>query len=216
MIPIWVSKYLIAENIPAIESAIKSAELKTDCEIVPMIVKRSSTVGHTFIITFFLLILTFYISGLENYLVHEWTNAWSFEIAWVVLSFIAASWLSKMAWLQRLTTSDSDLESQSMSRATNEFYNHKLDATRNSNAVLLFVSIHDHKAVVLVDKNISAPFPANTWEEVINILLVGAKNRDLGSAYVKAIQKCSEILADKFPIKPNDFNEISNKLIIKE
>ncbi len=216
MIPKWLEKYVKSEDLISIENSIKAAELKTDCEIVPMVVKRSSTIGHTFIILFFFLMLIYYIARADRYLSGNYENYWIFEIIWITVSFIVAGFLAKFPLLQRLSMPNQDLESQTLARAMNEFYHHKLDSTKSSNAVLLFISLQDRKAIVLVDKNISEPLPSETWDDVVNILLVGAKNKDLGSAFVNAIAKCATTLSKNFPIKINNTNELSNKLIIKD
>ena len=53
--PKWIRSRLSSEDLKSIEEAVGKMEQKTSGEIVPMIVRRSSTVGHiplTLIFTF--------------------------------------------------------------------------------------------------------------------------------------------------------------------
>ena len=58
-LPKWSAAYLRPERVQLIEDAVRAAELKTSGEIVPMIVKRSSTVGHVPFILLSLMVAAF-------------------------------------------------------------------------------------------------------------------------------------------------------------
>ncbi|MCJ8276142.1 MAG: hypothetical protein MJK18_04820, partial [Bdellovibrionales bacterium] len=57
----WLKGHLDEEGAKKIEQAIIDAEKKTSGEIVPMIVRSSSTIGHVPIIVFSILLLSYYV-----------------------------------------------------------------------------------------------------------------------------------------------------------
>ena len=216
MIDPWLKKYLTNEGLKKIEQSIISAEKKTSGEIVPMIVRRSSTIGHVPIMLFTIFLLLFYVSGVYDFSHDFFSESWLITLAWSVLSIFISLLLSKSPKIQRMFVNSIDRDSQSRSRALNEFYQAGLDKTEASTGILLFISLDDHEAVVLADKSISDQLPPETWKEVVQLLLKGAKHKDLAEGFCLAINKCAEILEKNFPILPDDVDELPNQLIIKE
>lgn len=212
----WLKNDLKDQDLKRIEEAISSAEKKTRGEIVPMIVRRSSTIGHIPIVLFTISLLLFYISGLYDYTHEHFEQSWIFTLSWSLLSLPLSILFSKSPRIQRAFVNSIDRDLQTQSRALNEFYQANLDKTEGSTGILLFISLDDHKAVVLADQNISKKLPQKTWDEVVQLLLNGAKKRDLASGFCDAIKLCGEILEKDFPILPDDINELPNHLIIKD
>ena len=213
-IPKWAK---ISElQISGIENAIARAESKTSGEIVPMIVRRSSTIGHVpMLVIAFLVILFLVFDGFElqaKYLSPHW-GMWILDFI-VVLGL--ARILASQHWVQRLLTADADEVTQVNLRCEIEFYEAGLNLTRDSTGILLFVSLMEHRAVVLADKAISSKLPPETWKDMVGLLIDGSKKGNFEEGFSKAIDKCGLILAEHFPIKPDDTNELHDHLIIKE
>ncbi len=215
MVP-WLRKYLTDDGLQTIEEAIITAEKKTRGEIVPMIVRSSSTTGHVPIIIFTLLVLLYYVSGVYDWVHEVWELSWPWTLAWSVSSLVLSFLLAKIPRVQRMFVSAIDREIQARGRAMNEFYEANLHKTEGSTGILLFISLNDHEAVVLADKSISEKISPETWNQVMQLMLQGAKKKDLALGYQQAIEKCGEVLSEHFPILPDDVDELSNHLIIKE
>ena len=212
----WLKGYLDKEGLIAIENQVRIAEKKTGVEIVPMVVSRSSTVGHLPLILFPVLMLLYYVSGLDDLLNEQYDQAWIFTTIWVLLSLALTRWLSSLPIMVRLLVSPMDRESQAMNRATTEFYENGLHSTQNSVGILLFISLHDHKAIVLADKAIADKLPADSWEHVIKRLLEGARQRKLSNGFQDAIELCVDLVKSDFPPNPRLGNELANQLVIKD
>ena len=215
-IPHWLKAYLSAEQAQQIAAAIQKAESSTSGEIVPMIVRRSSTVGHVPVILLSLSIALFFaldVRGWQSELVGE---HWAWYLVEIALLLATAGLLSRFHWVQRLLTSRADQIVQVNMRAEIEFYESGIKKTRDSTGVLIFVSLMEQRAVVLADKAINDKVPQDTWREVCDLLIQGMKKKDVGLALGAAILKCGEILTPAFPIQPDDTNELNNELIIKE
>lgn len=214
-LPNWVKKYLNEEGADAVAAAVKRAELKTSGEIVPMIVHRSSTVGH--IPLAITLLLTSLLLALELSIGSDWH--FSGLLYWpivLLVVFALSGFLAQLGFIERWFTPKEDQADQVLQRAELEFYRAGLRKTENSTGVLIFLSIAEHRAVVLADKAIAEKLPPDTWQGVIDTVIGSIKSGDLKSGLTQAIERCGEILAKDFPIKEGDTNELPNTLIIKE
>ncbi len=215
-IPKWARAYLRPERVQLVEDAIRAAEGKTSGEIVPMIVRRSSTIGHVPVILACLLVTLFIIvdgPGWQYELIGE---HWAWYLVDTVLLLLLSGQLAKIPLLQRLLTTSGDQALQVDMRAQIEFYQSNLHTTADATGVLLLVSLMEHRAVVLADKAIDAKVPKETWNEVIGVTIDGIKKGHVGLGLAAAIERCGDILATEFPIGEDDVNELKDTLIIRE
>jgi putative membrane protein len=82
--------------------------------------------------------------------------------------------------------------------------------------ILLFLSLEERKAIVLADEGIAAQLSPSIWDDVIQLILQGAKQNQLTKGFVEAILKCGELLKSYFPLEGENKNELSDRLIIRE
>ncbi len=209
------NKYLNHEQVLQISKAVAEAEKKTSGEIVPMIVARSSSVGHLpFHIG--LLIMT---AGLLVILGWEpgWFFAWKWQslILLSLLSFGAGFLLSKIPTVQRWMIPDGDEEAQVWQRAQAEWALHKFHKTQARTGIMIFVSIMERKAVVLADEGIARYYPAETWKDIVSLLTGHLQRNEWVPGFKEAIEKCGEVLAKQLPAGAQNPNEVSDQLIIK-
>lgn len=215
-IPGWSKRYLQAESAQLIEEAVKAAEMKTAGEIVPMVVRRSSTVGHIPLVLMSLMVAIFMIVDgagwqYENLLAH-----WAWYLVDTLGLLVLAAMLAKIPFFQRILTPRDDQVAQVNMRAQIEFYESNINKTSEATGVLLFVSLMERQAIVLADKAIHDRVSSETWEEVCDLMIQGIKKGHLEWGFISAIERCGEILAVEFPIDPDDVNELRDTLVIKE
>ncbi len=215
-IPKWISKFIDDGDVCDIEKAIKNAELSTSGEIVAVVVRRSSTVGHVFLTLFCLFWLFFFAVD-----VHFYQNKYFSFGNWIwfvyfIISYLFVMSFARFDWIQRVLTPQADLEKQVMDRAQLEFYQSKIKQTRDSTGILYFISLFEKKAVILADKTISDRLSPETWNNEIELMIDGIKNGEFAKGVVQAITDGGNILKEHFPIQSDDINELSNQLIIKE
>ena len=216
MIPSWLRKYLSNEGLKKIEKKVAQIELSTSGEIVPMIVRRSSTVGHVPIMIYSLGLLLYYIFGIPDLQAEYFEGAWWFILVWSLLLIPITHWLSQRSIIQRNLVSRIDRESQSSDRALNEFYQANLHKTDGSTGILLFISLVDHQVVVLGDDSINEKIDPKMWSETVDLLLKGIHSKDMAEGICMALDKCGEVLKIHFPIQAGDENELPNHLVIKD
>lgn len=215
-IPNWLKSHLQEQDLDRIQAAIHNAEKKTSGEIVPMIVRRSSTVGHVPLVLTLVLLLLVINSNLI---------AWQSEVSrlpfWILAIFdglcglVLIRTLSLQSWVQRLLTPKADQKVQVESRALIEFYNHRINATERSTGILVFVSLMEHMAVVLGDKAIAQKLKSEDWHDVDQKLLQKIAAGDMADGFCEAIQMCGDKLATHFP-NTDRVDYLPNHLIIKD
>lgn len=215
-IPKWLAGSFSEKDFTLVEEAIQKAEEKTSGEIVPVIVKSSSTTAHIPLVLFFIFTTIYLGLGLTSVINEDWfENLW-FTIASVVLMWSLSRGFAGLMLVQRLLTPKGDQKHQVENRALLEFYESGLQNTEHQTGVLIFISLMEHQAVVLADQRIASHHGPETWQDMIQLVVEGIKEQSVASGLVRGIQICSDILEKSFPIQENDENELPNHLVIKE
>jgi len=215
-LPSWARSVLGNDGVERIESAIADAESRTSGEIVPLLVRRSSTVGHVPLVSFTLLLLCVFLSDLPAHLVGlggpylAWLGA-----CWLLAGGLALG-VSRLDAVQRLLTPRIDQMQQVDLRAQIEFYELEMSQTQERTGILLLVSLMEHRAVVLADHSIAEKLDAKIWQELVDLMIQGVKRGDLAAGMTQAIQRCGELLSPHFPIADDDINELRDHLVVKE
>ena len=215
-LPGWARSILGDDGAERIESAIADAESHTSGEIVPILVRRSSTVGHVSLVSFSLLLLCVVLADLPAYGAELGGPHWVWLGACWLLAGGLALGLSRLDLVRRLLTPRLDQIRQVELRAEIEFYEHRVGQTRGNTGILLFVSLMEHRAVVLADRSIAEKLDAEIWQELVDLMIQGVKRGDLAAGMKEAIQRCGELLAPHFPIAEDDSNELRDHLVVKE
>lgn len=211
-----VKSFLNPEQLRLISEAVLEAEKKTQGEIVPMVVMRSSAIGSVrslVFLVFFSVLVTFLLAW-GPWWFHEWR--WELLIGAMASSFMIAFFLSRWAAVQRYIIPEADQQAQVWQRAQIEWANNKLQKTQQRTGILLFVSVMERKAVVLADQGIARFYKQETWDEIVQILSRHFKEKKWVEGFQKAIGRCGEILTAYLPAQGHNPNEISDQLIVKE
>jgi putative membrane protein len=216
-IPRWLRSHLDAEDAVVIEQALQELETRSSGEVIPVIVRRSTAIGHVFPILVLVHAVAFLILDLvwfappHSFLVELFSSVAS------TLFILMSSWfLARQSMIQRLLTTSEDIERQTTMRAEVEFHEAKTHDSEHRTAILLFVSIMEHQAIVMADQEISIKTSQNSWNQLIEQLTKGARANKLGEGFVTAINNCSDLLTEHVPLKKQQMmNNIQSHLIIK-
>lgn len=196
-------------------NAIADAERTTSGEIRLMIVGRSCFSGGVYRLWW----LSLSCAGLlalwfQQHLLYA--EPWWLMPAVLVLAALIAWPLARVPVLQRVMLHPRDVDRAVWARAEVEFYREGLSATKGATGILLFLSLFERKAVVLADKAIAERLPPSTWDDVVAIILQGGRSGRWKAELESAIRLCGRLLAENFPIQPDDVNELANTVIVKE
>ncbi|MEX2205083.1 MAG: hypothetical protein WEF50_02540 [Myxococcota bacterium] len=199
------SELLDERGIAAITAAVQSAEHATSGEIVPVVVERSDAYAE----------LRFGAAALVAFACGALALAFAPGLAaWLVPTqlgvFAAGAWLfGRPALLRRLVPDD--VVTRRVARAAAlAFHEAGLVETRERTGILIYVSLLEHRVLVLADRGIHARVEAGTWDAVVARIVAGIRENRAEAGLADGIRLCGEILSERFPIRPGDLNELPN------
>jgi putative membrane protein len=195
------------EAFEAVERAVQEAERRTSGEIVPVVVARSSQYGGARATGAALVAFAAGIGVLTAPL-DPWLWLPPAQVAGFVLGWLALGWPPA---LRRLLPSR--IAAERVDRAARlAFLEHGLHETRDRTGILLYVSLLEHRVEVLADRGIDRVVEDGTWEDVVRHLVDAIRRRRADEGLIEAIRTCGELLAARFPPRPDDVDELSNRL----
>ena len=97
-------------------------------------------------------------------------------------------------------------------RAQEVFHLLKMDNTRESNGVLIYVAVDDKKFVICGDKGINEVVPKGFWDTTKDVIQNKFKEGKFKEGIINGILMAGNELQAHFPWKPNDANELSNEV----
>jgi putative membrane protein len=213
-IPAWLRSYLSLEGASRIERAVSDAEAKTSGEIVPMLVYRSTVSSNSDVLGALLALLLALCIKHILVLTFGWAGhdlLWSIGF---VIAGISGYMLARLPAVERLLIPRKDQKLETERRAMLAFYEAGLSATEGRTGILLFVSFFERQAVVLADQGIARHCKPEDFQELIQDLVKGAKDRQLVEGFEKAIGRCQGILTPHFPPLAQEPNELKDYLRI--
>ena len=203
--------FLSEQDRARITATVKKAEERTSGEIVCVIESTSyhypmaDVIGATTFALPVALLGTHLIGG------RLWLgaqNMWLFP-GLFALFFIASFFLvTHTAGLKRLFISKREIDEEVEEAATACFFRNGLYRTRDATAVLIFISVFEHKVWVLADHGISSKVPQNQWETVVGRITEGIRNKQTADAICDAVLTIGRQLEEYFPAKPDDTDEL--------
>ncbi len=98
--------------------------------------------------------------------------------------------------------------------AKKEFYKLGIDKTRDKTGILIFILLEKKQFYILADAGINEIVPQNTWDEIKNEMEKKFKEGNFCKGIIHGINKVGSLLSNHFPIKPDDTNELSNKVVL--
>jgi len=105
-------------------------------------------------------------------------------------------------------TTDKD----ALERATEVFYELKMNETQLQNGVLFYVATESHHFAVLGDKGINDLVPDNFWHTEKELALSHFKKGKFAKGLELAILEAGEKLKEFFPYQSDDVNELSDEI----
>lgn len=201
-----VEELFDAEGLDAVERAVQEAEQRTSGEIVTVLVDRSD--GYPGVRAVVAALVAFAagiaVLGLE---LDPWLWLPPAQLGAFALAFLASG---QRAVLRLLIPGR--LRSERVDRAAGlAFLEKGLVETRDRTGVLIYVSLLEHRVVVLADRGIDERVEAGTWDGVVRTILDGIRERRAEEGLVEAIRRCGEILAAQFPRREDDVDELPNR-----
>jgi len=211
-------KKISQKELDQIREAVKKAEGSTSGEIVPYLVATSDDYEEVQLKSTILFTLApLFILGLLSY---TWLLPFPvnlLEVVLGVLGFGVVGYFLPMLIpsFKRLLLSERRLQDAVERRALSSFLEQEVFATENRTGILIFISQFEHMVEVIGDTGINEKVKQEDWQEVVQLIIRGVKNKKPAEGILAGIEKCGELLAAAGVHKPPDNpNELPDGLRI--
>jgi len=195
-----------------VSQAVLEAEKHTTGEIVPMIVAQSDDYSGAR--------LRLAIAGalFAGFLAYFFLG--DYDAVWILYAQIPGLYigyaLGNVDVILRPFMLEEKINEEVNQRALQAFYVHNLHHTKDRTAILIMVSLLEHRVEILADAGINAKVSKDTWQGIVGDMVACIKTNDLSEGICVAVRECGEILAKDFPGSHDNPDEVSNKLIVEE
>ena len=136
------------------------------------------------------------------------------QAAGVIAGFIAGLLLGSYVHpLRRALVSKAELEEEVRRGASAAFTASRVGATAGRVGVLVYVSLFEHRVVVLLDSGVQALVPADFAAKLVDRAVAGLKAGKRTEALAELIDLLGQTLADKLPASPDNPDELPNHVI---
>jgi putative membrane protein len=203
---------LDAAGAASVREAIAQAERQTRGEIVVVVLERSDEHPDTA-----------WLAGLCTMLLG--TALLVADLPWQRPELILAAQLAlgALGWLLarslpvvgRIFLSGRRATEMAHEQALQEFQHLGLVCTAGHTGVLLFVSLFEHRVVVLGDAAIHEKVGDAHWDGTTRALLAEVARGRLAEGLRAGVEACGRVLAEHFPAAPGDVNELPDHLILR-
>jgi putative membrane protein len=202
-----VEELFDSEAFLAVERAVEEAERTTSAEIVPMVVDRSD--DYPGVRAAGAAVLAF-IGGIC--VLGLGLDPWLWLPPTQVGVFALASWsLGHRRILRHLIPAR--IRAERVDRTARlAFLENGLVDTRDRTGILIFISLLEHRVEILADRGIDRHVDDVVWDGLVERILAAIRERRAEEGLVEAIRECGELLAAHFPPRPDDTDELHNRL----
>ena len=124
--------------------------------------------------------------------------------------------LANIPFIDRLIVPKSVMRQKVNQRAERHFLESGVYDTKDRTGILIFISYLERRVELLADKGISEKIPQEKWDAIVGHIIDGIKSNQLVKHLSGSIRECGNLLAEQFPIQPDDENELKDDIHILE
>lgn len=203
-------KFLTPAEQRALVDCVREAETRTSGEIVPVIASishdypRGGLLGSMVCASLVALFLTLALGR---------DDMWVFLGLFLALYLCFSRLFDAFPILKRPFIAKREMAEEVEEAAFTAFYRHGLHNTRDKTGIIIYVSIFERSVQVLADKGINDLVDPKVWNEVVSLVTYGIRNNKPGEGLCSGVKRCGELLAEQFPIKDDDTDELPNLII---
>ncbi len=206
----------------AIEQAIIKAEENTSGEIIPIIASASGRYDRAEDI--FGLLFSLFCVAIGWALFHnnapngDWSS-FNFDLTAILLtmflSFIIGVLLTHLCPVLRSPfITKKEMEEEIDRAAAAAFQHNQLHNTEDSTGILIYISLYEHQVKVVGDDAICAKLTQSDWQHICDVIIKDFKEKQYSNGIIEGIYLSGKLLAEHFPIKEGDIDELTNELVI--
>ena len=209
-----------------ITTAIQDAEKKTTGEIAVAVTAESAHYAYWELLAANILaaVVVMILLPLSDKILHFYKLFyWYNEPGWVLSAFITIScfasvaigfYLANIPAIDRLIIPGSVKRKSVTHRAFRYFTESGIYDTAEHSGILIFVSYMERQVRIIADRGIAEKIHQDLWNLIADELAESLKKGNSKDAFINAIQKCGELLAENYPAKEENPNEFPDGLVI--
>ena len=211
-----------------IKESVAKAEEKTTGEIALAVTAESAhysywelLASNIFAAIVLIVLLSFSDKIHDIYRVLYWQNepVWILPAFFVISCFAAiviAFYLANIPAIDRLIV-PKRIQSQCVThRAFRYFTESGVYDTAEHSGILIFVSYMEHQVRIVADSGINKKISHEMWNLIADEISENLKNGKTKEAFLIAVEKCGQLLAENFPPHQENPNELTDGLVILE
>jgi putative membrane protein len=192
-----------------IAAAIRAAEEKTAGEIVCVLARRSTGSGALpiFVAAIVALAVPWILVEATALTVHR-------VLALQVLTFAVLVGLLCIPAIRIALIPRATRRAAAHRSAMEQFHIRRIARTEDRCGVLIFVSLEERYARVVVDDGIAARVPQSRWQEAIDALVAHMRDGRIADGFIAAIDSCGKELAAHFPRRADSRDELPDRIFL--
>lgn len=98
--------------------------------------------------------------------------------------------------------------------AEKEFFKLGVANTKDKTGILIFLLLEDRKFYILADSGINAKVQQETWDKIKDEMQHKFSKGEFCKGLIFGVDEVGKILNRHFPVRPDDTNELSNKITL--
>lgn len=207
-------KTMTEQDHARIAEAIRTAEANTAGEIYCVVARRSD--GYFFSAAMVVTISILVISLGVAFLIEAWWLTMRLPIFVGAQLLALAAALALVYAFPGLRIGLAPRRWQYMrahENALKQFLARNVHLTAERTGVLIFVSLAERFAEIVADAGIDAKVPQDMWDSIVAGLIDDAEHDRLADGFVTAVAAVGALLAEHFPVRPDDVNELDDHLV---
>jgi len=189
--------------------AISTAERRTRGELVTVIAPSSD--AYLYIPLLWAALLALLVPGILAVLPIALPGNLAYLVQ--ICSFLGAAALFNWQPLKMRLIPASVKRERARRLAREQFFLQNLHMTRERTGVLLFVSVAEHYVEILADQGLNDEVAPGAWQSIVADFIERVRSRRIADGFLTAIAACGELLAEHFPAKDDNQNELPNHLV---
>ncbi len=186
-----------------IQELIKELESQSEAEIVAVIAKKAIS----FRLWFSVLYMSVFVGAYFFLSLLGASLAFVFVLAFHYL--LEQKFEDK--FFKLLSVSSKTKKAQKLAQSS--FNKYVKNKTNNKVGMMFFVSEKEKYVRILTDEGIANVLPDEIWQQIVEDFIKDVKSGDFSGGYIRAIKASKKLLVEKFPIKKDDKNELSDEVI---
>lgn len=128
--------------------------------------------------------------------------------------FVAVFLLTRIPLVRRWATPRSVRRARVRRAAVQQFLAHGVQVTDKRTGVLIFAALADHQVEVIADECIHACVSPEVWADAVAALTNGLRRNQPVEGLQQAVALCGAVLAEQFPPRSADANEVPDRLVV--